>query len=172
MSKNVTTIGPETSLKDAADLMGRMGIGMLPIVAQGELPLGVITDRDIALRAFGNGLPASTKVSEAMSHGVQMVFEDRELDYALSEMARLKVRRLLVCDHALQLVGVLSLADVVAAPEPEAGISKVSRALRRRTRAARVSDRQTARSTPEVHFTNGAGVWIGVGSGRPIDRRN
>jgi signal-transduction protein with cAMP-binding, CBS, and nucleotidyltransferase domain len=177
MSRDVKSVPPEASLREAAELMRREGVGMLPVIGPRQVTLGVITDRDIAVRAVAEGTPANSKVTEVMTNGVQMVFQDREVEYALQEMARLRVRRVLVCNHALEVVGVLSLADV-AANVGDQKIVRVSRVLRRRTRSrsgagrTRTTEATERCSRTRPHFTNGAGICIDLDTGRVMDRRN
>ncbi len=111
MSSDVKLANPNQSIRDAARLMAQMDCGCLP-VGENDRLVGMITDRDIALRAVGKGKSSKTPVREIMSSDVKYCFADQELDEIAKNMADIKVRRLPVLDHDKRLVGILSLGDV------------------------------------------------------------
>jgi len=124
MSSNPATVSPEAPVKEAAKLMGSEDVGSLPVV-EGEKLVGVLTDRDIALRVVGEGKdPGSTKVADIQSGDLVAVGPDQDLQEALDEMARHQVRRLPVVDGG-RLVGVVAQADVAR----EAGYSVTGRVV-------------------------------------------
>jgi CBS domain-containing protein len=124
MSSNPATVSPEAPVKEAAKLMGSEDVGSLPVV-EGEKLVGVLTDRDIALRVVGEGKdPGSTTVADIQSGDLVAVGPDQDLQEALDEMARHQVRRLPVVDGG-RLLGVVAQADVAR----EAGYSVTGRVV-------------------------------------------
>src|SRR5688500_10164338 len=111
MTRDVETVSPDVTLQEAARLMARIDAGVLPVV-QGRQLIGILTDRDIAIRAVGAGKdPASTRVSEIMSPNVKFTYEEDEVDDVAETMAELQVRRLPVVDRNKGVIGIVSLAD-------------------------------------------------------------
>src|SRR5207302_177441 len=102
--REVILVGPETTLRDAAVLMRAIDTGALP-VAEGEQLIGMITDRDIAIRGLAEGKGPESKVREAMSQEVKYCFEEEEVAHVASNMAELRIRRLPVMDSKKRLVG-------------------------------------------------------------------
>ena len=91
--------------------MTELDIGALP-VCDGERLLGMVTDRDIVLRAVCEGRSFATPVSEVMTPGVEYCYEDDDITAAADKMAELQVRRLAVLDRDRRLVGIVSLGDI------------------------------------------------------------
>lgn len=120
MSRDVRMIGPQDSIQDAAVAMAEIDAGVLP-VASDERLVGIITDRDIAIRAVGNGLTADTPVDEVMTHEVRYCFADDEIQQVLDNMADVQVRRLPVLDSAKRLQGIVSLSDMALMEKRDAG---------------------------------------------------
>jgi CBS domain-containing protein len=124
MTKDVQTITPDTTLRDAAQMLKSRDIGSVPVV-DGRKVVGVLTDRDIAIRGVAEGRdPASTKASEAMSKDVVAVRETDELQEAERLMHDQQIRRLPVVDDQGELVGYLAMAKV-ARNESSAQAGKV-----------------------------------------------
>jgi CBS domain-containing protein len=112
MTPNVEVITPDASLRDAAQRMKALDVGMLP-VCDGERLLGAVTDRDIVVRAAAEGKDVSqTRVSDIMTRQVHYVFEDQDADEAAQVMEDQQVRRVPVLDRNKRLVGIVSLGDV------------------------------------------------------------
>ncbi|MDD4939238.1 MAG: CBS domain-containing protein [Candidatus Omnitrophica bacterium] len=120
MTKDVGGIVPETTLKEAAHKMESLGVGFLP-VCDGERLTGVITDRDIVVRAVAEGKdPSKETVKNYMSPEIVWCFEDQKITEAARMMEKKKVRRILVMNHQKLLAGVVSLGDIaVYAEEPD-----------------------------------------------------
>ena len=115
MTDNPRCVTPETSVSDAAALMEREDIGSLPVL-DGEQLTGMITDRDIVIRAIAKGKdPRGMPVREVASREIVTVHADDDLSEALRLMATQQVRRLPVVDENNRLVGVLAQADLAAA---------------------------------------------------------
>ena len=112
MGQNVETVGPDATLQETAEKMKRRNIGVLPVV-EGKTPIGVITDRDITLRAVASGADVTkTKVREVMTREPSFAYEDQTINEACELMEKKKIRRLIVLNREGGLVGVLSLNDV------------------------------------------------------------
>jgi len=112
MSRKVLVASPDDTVEKAATLMAQVNCGALP-VGENDRLVGMITDRDIALRAVAKGNPPDhCTVREAMSRGVKYVFEDETTQVAADSMSGLQVRRLPVLNRQKRLVGVVSLGDL------------------------------------------------------------
>ena len=111
MTENPRTVSPDQTIQDAAKIMRDEDTGVVPIT-EGDNLVGVITDRDIAIRAVAEGKAGQTTVREASSQDVVTVDPQQELDEALRLMAQHQVRRLPVVDEDGKLVGIVSQADV------------------------------------------------------------
>jgi CBS domain-containing protein len=118
MTSDVQLASPSQTIQDAARLMAEIDAGVLPVGDNDRL-VGMITDRDIAVRAVAKGLPPSTPVREVMSQEVMYCFEDDDLDDVAHNMADIQARRLPVLNRNKRLVGILSLADIAIAEGPE-----------------------------------------------------
>ena len=98
MTPDVRIVSPEQTLEHAARMMGEIDAGVLP-VGENDRLIGMITDRDIALRAVAKGKGPSAKVREVMSEEVKYCFADQDLQEVARNMAEIKVRRLPVLDR-------------------------------------------------------------------------
>ncbi|AXE96487.1 CBS domain-containing protein [Paraburkholderia sp. 22099] len=111
MSRDVVNVTPNDTIQHAAELMRRYDVGSLP-VCQNHRLIGMITDRDLAVRALSTGCPANTPVRDFASTDVQWCFDDDDVDAVQQRMATAQVRRMPVVDHDKNLVGALSLGDI------------------------------------------------------------
>ena len=111
MTTQVRVVRPEQPVQDAARLMADLDVGALPVVVDGKL-IGMLTDRDIAVRAVAFGKGPDTPVSEAMSGQVRCCYVDDDCAAVASAMAGGRVRRLPVLDREECLVGIVSLGDI------------------------------------------------------------
>jgi len=114
MTSDVRTVGPEATIREAARVMAETDVGVLPVAA-GDRLAGMVTDRDIAVRAVAIGKGADTTVGEVMTHEVLYCFEDDEVEDVCENMADMQIRRLPVVNADKRLVGIVSLADVADA---------------------------------------------------------
>ena len=120
MTSHVAGVSPADTLQTAAAKMADIDAGSLPVTDHGRL-VGVITDRDIAIRAVAKGLPCDAEVSRAMSSGVVTCSADTPIEEAAHLMSEKQIRRLYVTEGD-QLAGVASLGDVALEAEiDEAG---------------------------------------------------
>ena len=126
MTRNVQLVAPDQTIRDAAQLMAEIDAGALP-VGENDRLVGMITDRDIAIRAVAQGKSPDTKVRDVMTCEMLYCFDDQDLDEIARNMAKNQVRRLPVINHAKRLVGILSLGDLARKEEPAA----VGRAMSR-----------------------------------------
>jgi len=118
MTPEVRTVSPESSLKEAARMMTQIDAGVLP-VAQGDRLIGMVTDRDIAVRGVALGKGPDATVGEVMTNEVKYCFEDEDVEEVSENMADLQVRRLPVLSREKRLVGIVSLADIATMADSE-----------------------------------------------------
>ena len=112
LTRNVETIGPDTSAREAAQRMRSMDVGSLP-VCDGRTLLGMVTDRDLAIRVLAEGRdPNATPVRDAMTPDVTYAFEDDDVQRAAELMKEQQIRRLPVLDREKHLVGIVALGDI------------------------------------------------------------
>jgi CBS domain-containing protein len=115
MTPSPQTCGPDTPVADAARLMASEDVGSVPIV-QGERLIGILTDRDVAVRVVAAGKDAMTlPVGGVASREVVTVEPDQPLEEALKLMARHQLRRVPVVEEGHRLIGILAQADVALA---------------------------------------------------------
>ncbi|HWX46530.1 MAG TPA: CBS domain-containing protein [Roseomonas sp.] len=120
MTRTVRLASPDDTIQQAARCMAECDTGALP-VADGERLLGMVTDRDIALRGVAEGRGLDTKVREVMTPEVKYCFEDEDLDHVARNMGEQQVRRLPVMNREKHLVGILSLGDIAMGEAPMPG---------------------------------------------------
>ena len=138
MTRDPITVGPYDTVQHAAQLMDSLNVGALP-VCHGSRLVGIVTDRDITVRATAAGLnAASTEIDMVMSSPVRSCREEQSAQDVLRQMAAVQIRRMPVLDKFNRLMGIVSLGDL-AERHPEG----VEEALRRISTPAE-PDRQTA----------------------------
>jgi CBS domain-containing protein len=149
MTMRPRAVTTETSVREAARLMEEDDIGSLPVVEQGARLVGIVTDRDIAIRVVGGGLdPDATRVGEVASTDLVALTPEDDLDEALALMAREQVRRLPIVARENELVGVLAQADIARAGK-EKTTGEVVEAISRPPRGPRVAGPDPAGHDPE-----------------------
>jgi CBS domain-containing protein len=111
MTRDVRVASPNQSIREAAQIMAEIDAGVLP-VGENDRLVGMITDRDIAIRAVAEGKGPDTSVREVMTQDVKYCFEDEDTDHVARNMADQQVRRLPVVNRDKRLVGILSLGDL------------------------------------------------------------
>ena len=112
MSKDLRTVSPDDTIQKAASLKDDSDCGALP-VAENDRLAGIVTDRDIALRAAAKGkAPNQCTVREVMSRGIKYVFDDEGTESVSENMSRFQVRRLPVLNRQKRLVGIIALGDL------------------------------------------------------------
>jgi CBS domain-containing protein len=129
MTRDVTTVSPQESIRRAAQLMDELNVGAIP-VCDGDRLIGMVTDRDITVRATSAGeTPDDTMVRDVMSVGVKTCFEDQPVDEVMEQMRGAQIRRVPVLDHDTQnLIGIVSLGDVATkhSAEVDRTLEKIS----------------------------------------------
>ncbi len=118
MSPNVQLANPDQSIREIAQIMAECDCGAVPVGDNDRL-VGIVTDRDIAVRAVALGKGPDTPVREVMSRGVLYCYDDEDTDDVASNMADIKVRRLPVLNAKKRLVGIVSLGDIAMADGPQ-----------------------------------------------------
>jgi CBS domain-containing protein len=111
MSSNVRIASPNQSIRDAAQIMAEIDAGSLPVGEHDHL-VGMITDRDIAVRAVARGLPPNTAIREVMTSDMKYCFEDEDVEHVARNMGENQLRRLPVVSRDKRLVGIVSIADI------------------------------------------------------------
>jgi CBS domain-containing protein len=118
MTSDVRVANPEQSIREAAQMMAELDAGVLPVGA-GDRLVGMITDRDIAIRGVAKGKAPDTLIREVMTDDVKYCFDDEEVDHVARNMADIQVRRLPVVNREKRLVGIIAIADLAANEDPE-----------------------------------------------------
>jgi CBS domain-containing protein len=130
MTMRPRAVTPDTPVAQVAELMESEDVGAIPVL-DGERLIGMVTDRDIVVRAVAKGKdPRGMRVGEIASEDLVTVDQDKNLADALQLMAQYQVRRLPVVDEDEHLVGVVSQADVaLEAKEKDTGglVEEISR---------------------------------------------
>ena len=119
MTSNVEVVRPDASIQYAARKMLEADAGSIP-VCDGKRLLGMITDRDIAIRAVAKGRGPDTPVSEIMTDDLLFCYEDQDIAEVARQMGERQVRRLPVVSRDKDLVGIVSLGDISQSGEGDA----------------------------------------------------
>ncbi|QJQ01361.1 CBS domain-containing protein [Herbaspirillum rubrisubalbicans] len=115
MTRGAHTLSPDDSVIHAAQAMEALDVGALPVCDAQHNLVGLVTDRDIVLRAVApHRLTDTLPLTEVMSHDVLWCYEDEPVDDVLDDMVQHQIRRLPVMDRQKNLVGMVSLGDVAA----------------------------------------------------------
>lgn len=125
MTRDVRIASPQQSIRDVAQTMKEIDAGMLP-VGENDRLVGMITDRDIAVRAVAEGKGPDTSVRDVMTADVCYCFEDEDLGAVADRMGDLQVRRLPVLNRDKRLVGIIALADLSRAAEADDSASALT----------------------------------------------
>ena len=130
MSKDPRTVTPDTPVSEAAQLMKEEDIGMVPVIervggaeTRGRL-VGVITDRDIAIRTVAEGRAVDSPVRDVMSSGVRTATPNDSVESVMELMGREQVRRVPIVDERGSLVGVVSQADLARKAKNEGRVER------------------------------------------------
>jgi len=111
MTRDVRLAKPDDTIEEAAHIMAELDVGSLPVSDNDRL-VGMITDRDIAVRAVAKGLGPDCPVGDVMTREIRYCFEDEDTDDIAHNMADQQIRRLPVVNREKRLVGILSLGDI------------------------------------------------------------
>ena len=111
MTREVRVANPTQTIRDVAKIMAEIDAGAMPVQENDRL-VGMITDRDIAIRAVAEGKGPDTPVRDIMSKDIKYCYDDEDLEHVAENMGELQVRRLPVVDRDKRLVGIVALGDV------------------------------------------------------------
>jgi CBS domain-containing protein len=129
MTPDVATLGPNETVERAAQLMDELNVGSIPVFEGGRL-VGMVTDRDIVIRAVSAGkVPGQTSVGDVMSAGISYCFADEVVDEVMQRMREIQVRRMPVMDRATgKLAGIVALGDLATkhSAEVDRTLSEIS----------------------------------------------
>jgi len=125
MTRDVTIASPDETLRKAAKRMAELDVGALP-VSENDRLVGMVTDRDIAVRGIAEGRGPKAKVREVMTPDIKYCFEDQDVDEIAANMADIQLRRLPVVDRDKRLVGILSLGDIATSGDPDKATEALS----------------------------------------------
>ena len=114
MSPDVQLCTPDDTLRDAAEAMAALGVGLLP-VTDNERLVGMISDRDIAIRGVGMGRGPRLPSGDVMTAEVKYCYDDQDLEEVTANMGDIQVRRLPVLNRDERLIGIIALGDIAQA---------------------------------------------------------
>jgi CBS domain-containing protein len=117
MTRDVRLLSPDQTIREAAKLMVDVDAGALP-VGENDRLVGMITDRDIVIRAVAQGKASDAKVADVMSKELLYCFDTDAIDDVARNMAKAQVRRLPVINKDKRLVGIVSLGDLARNDDP------------------------------------------------------
>lgn len=145
MSTGVQIANPDETIETAARMMANIDVGAIPVGEDDRL-IGMITDRDIAIRAVAEGLGPGTAIRSVMSSDIRYCFEDEDVGHVLKNMGDIQLRRLPVLNREKRIVGIVSLADVA-----KSGVgAKTGRTLGDITRPGGSHSQKTTGGTGEM----------------------
>ncbi|MBY5360731.1 CBS domain-containing protein [Rhizobium leguminosarum] len=125
MTRDVLVARPDQSIQDAAQMMADIDAGVVPVGDRDRL-VGMITDRDIAVRAVARGQGPDAKIADVMTADVKYCFEDDDVNDVLENLGDQQIRRLPVVNRDKRLVGILSLGDIAVTSSDGAAASALS----------------------------------------------
>ncbi|MDQ6634447.1 MAG: CBS domain-containing protein [Gemmatimonadota bacterium] len=135
MTRNPCTVSPDTPVSDAARLMKEEDVGIIPVVervggaeTRGRL-VGVLTDRDIAVRHVAEGRSGDSPVRDVMSSGVKTANPDDSVESVMTLMGQEQIRRIPIVDERGSLVGVVSQADLARKANDAAKVERTVEAI-------------------------------------------
>ena len=111
MTRQVRVASPGQSIREVAKMMAEIDAGSVP-VGENDRLIGMITDRDIAIRAVALGKGPDTPVRDVMSKEIKYCYDDEDLEHVAKNMGDIQVRRLPVVNREKRLVGIVSLGDI------------------------------------------------------------
>lgn len=131
MTRDVRMVRPDQTIREAAQLMAQMDIGALPVQDNDRL-VGMITDRDIAVRAIAEGKGAEAHIRDVMSNEIKYCYEDQSVEEVTRNMSEQRIRRLPVMNRDKRLVGILSLGDLALEEDSADGAGEALCGISRR----------------------------------------
>jgi CBS domain-containing protein len=156
MSSPVITVKEATSVEKAAQLMGRQNIGCVIVTRNGGMPLGIITERDLALRVVARNLrPQKVSARGVMSEPLVTIDPDQSITLAARWMSRLNIRRLVVVSDG-KLMGIVTSKDITAV------MPDLIRVIEEDARNNRCPTARSCEAEPHVGYCEGCGNWANV----------
>jgi CBS domain-containing protein len=129
MTRQVECTRPDASLQDAARRMRELDVGTLPVCDHDRL-VGMVTDRDITVRAVADGQdPKTFRVKDAMTPAVHFLFDDQDVTEAVRLMEERQIRRLVVLNRDRRLAGIVSLGDLALCTGDETMLGEALEAI-------------------------------------------
>jgi CBS domain-containing protein len=119
MTKDVLLANPSQTIQDAAKMMAECDAGSIP-VGENDRLVGILTDRDIAVRAVARNFSCDTPIRDVMSSEILYCYEDDDVEEVAKNMGENQVRRLPVLSREKRLVGIVSLGDLSRGAQPRA----------------------------------------------------
>jgi CBS domain-containing protein len=167
MTAHARCVGPENTLVEAAGLMRELDVGALPVCEEDRL-VGIVTDRDLALRGIANGKdPNTATIGEVMTAGVVHVFADQSVEEVARLMETRQIRRVPVLNRGKRLVGIVSLGDIAISSNPAfsgLALRDVSEPRMPTARQRRLAERsRPSQMMPRVPGAPGAPAGEGAG---------
>jgi CBS domain-containing protein len=155
MTTDVESVQMDSTLEEVASIMKVEDVGAVPIVDEDDDLVGIITDRDIVVRCIAEGKnPAETSVEEVLSHELETIEPDADIEEAAELMAERQIRRLPVCEDG-ELVGMLSIGDIaVKTRRPEASseaLRQISKGVKGDMGASRINRASISRMAQAAH---------------------
>lgn len=132
MTKDPSCVTPGATIREAAQVMQRENVGVIPVVEENgnKRLVGIVTDRDIAIRAVAEGRDSGTRVSEVMSaNRIKTCTPNDSVDDAMSAMATEQVRRIPIVDDRGALVGIVAQADILRRTKDGASAERTVREI-------------------------------------------
>jgi CBS domain-containing protein len=133
-ARDIMTRDPECCRREdtarlAAEIMRDKDCGVIPVVDESRRVIGIVTDRDLAVRIIAAGKSADTRLNEVMTPGAKCCSADDDLRDVEHKMAELQVRRIPICDAGGRVLGIISQADIARAAGTESEVSEQEIAL-------------------------------------------
>lgn len=136
MTRGVQCARPEMTIQQGAQMMRDFDVGLLPVCGHNDRLVGMLSDRDITLRAVAEGRdPRTTHISDTMTPEVVYCFEDQDIGDAAKLMEAKQVRRLVVLDNDKRLAGIVSLGDLAIRTRDEMLVGEAVEAISEPTHA-------------------------------------
>jgi CBS domain-containing protein len=130
MTRGVQCAHPDMTIREAAEVMKDFDVGVLPVCDDDDRLVGMLTDRDIAVRAVAEGKdPRTTRASDIMTPEVVYCFEEQDVVDAAKLMEAKQIRRLVVLNSDKRLVGILSLCDLAIKTRDEMLVGEAVEAI-------------------------------------------
>jgi len=157
MTTDIETVPANSTLEEAASIMKAENVGAVPVVDEDDDLVGIITDRDIVVRCVADGKnPSETSVEDVLSHDLETIEPDADLEEATQLMADKQIRRLPVCEDG-ELVGMLSIGDIAVKTPDGATSARLLREISRGVKRDSTPRRAASSAAPAIGTAHGGG---------------